>query len=499
MTSAFPLPVPIPASSATATTAAGQQALETFLMGRGLDPEVAARYGLKESNGRIEIPYLRDGIIRNRKFRGLSEKTFSQDGGAQFLWNIDVLSDESLASEPIIITEGEFDALAAIQSGYLRTVSVPNGAPAQRDTASLKYLDEVEEILRKETVIILAVDDDEAGSNLLHDLSIRLGKSRCKWLKYPKGCKDLGDALRLFGVRGVQATIQRASYVSVRGLYAMSELPPVPPRRIFSVGIPGFDKYMRLRLGDFSVVTGTPGHGKTTFVNDILCRILTNYRGLKVAIASFEQSPQSDHRRNLRTWHAGKLEVRMSEEEIAAADAFIDEKFVFIVPDDDDDVTLDWVLERAATAAIRHGVKIVVLDPWNEMDHERPKDMSLTEYTGFAIKQFKKFARKYQVHLMVVAHPAKMHRSKDGKYPIPTLYDISDSAHWYNKPDYGFVVHRDTDGSSSVIIAKSRYQDQLGELGIIDVAFSRETGRFSVVDNAVIAGDDKGRGDGKKW
>ena len=47
----------------------------------------------------------------------------------------------------------------------------------------------------------------------------------------------------------------------------------------------------------------------------------------------------------------------------------------------------------------------------------------------------KKFAKSWQVHLIVVAHPSKINRNKDGSLPVPTLYDISDSAHWYNKPD----------------------------------------------------------------
>jgi twinkle protein len=59
----------------------------------------------------------------------------------------------------------------------------------------------------------------------------------------------------------------------------------------------------------------------------------------------------------------------------------------------------------------------VVIDPWNEMDHTRPPDMTLTEYVGYAIKQFRKLAKKYKVYLIVVAHPSKMLRGQGGKYP----------------------------------------------------------------------------------
>lgn len=471
-----------PSAFSTATTAETADQLDKFLTARRLCPETAQRYGVSASSGRINIGYKRDGEIVKNKYRGIADKSFFQDPGVQFFWNIDVLKDDTLKSEPLIITEGEFDALSAIQSGFPRAISVPNGAPAQKETATLGYLDEVETALKEIPEIILAVDSDEAGENLLHDLSIRLGKGRCKWVKYPKGCKDLNDALKAYGEKGVQESLRRAQWIAVDGLYRMCELPPYAYRRPYNIGIPGID--LNIRMGDFSVVTGIPGHGKTTFVNDMMCRIAAAHK-FKVVVASFEQHPQTDMRRNLRTWHTGKFERNMYDEEKEIADKWIDDTFVFLVPGDDDDVTLEWTLERMAVAAIRHQAKIFIIDPWNEMDHTRPKEMSLTEYTGFAIKQFKKFAKKYNVHVMIVAHPAKMSRGKDGAYPVPTLYDISDSAHWYNKVDVGIVVYRGDDGDM-VRIAKSKYHTEIGKPGDFDVKFSADTGRYMVVDNSVL-------------
>ncbi len=103
--------------------------------------------------------------------------------------------------------------------------------------------------------------------------------------------------------------------------------------------------------------------------------------------------------------------------------------------------------------------------------------MSLTEYVGWAIRQFKKFARKWKVFLIVVAHPAKMVRDKDGKVSMPSLYDISDSAHWFNKPDVGIVVHRDIEGDV-IRVAKSRYHDIIGKPATVKVRFDSYTGRY---------------------
>ena len=471
---------------------------------RGLDPELAAKKGLwtlpaKSAGGddALVIPFHRDGQVVNQKYRtnvnpGDKGKLWQDKGGVQCFWNEDALRDNTLLKMPLVITEGEFDAMSALQCGFLRTVSVPAGAPDQpvpldHDGAKYAFLDMARPWLGVDRApeIILAVDGDEKGSFLLQDLSVRLGRFRCKFVTYPrrpdgsgKRCKDLNEVLMAYGLKGVTETLARAQWLKVDGIFRMSELPPVPPSQMFDIGFTRLRDNLRVRLGDFWVVTGIPSMGKTTWVNDLCCRLASNH-GLGIAFASFEQSPQKDHLRNLRTWHAQRLTHLQMPEETAAADKWIDQCFSFIYPSEDDDVSLEWVLDRCEAAVVQHGVKVVVIDPWNEMDHARAQGESLTEYTGRAIKAFKRFAKKFQVLLIVVAHPAKMQRDKDGLYAVPTLYDISDSAHWYNKADAGIVVHR-FETHSIVRVSKSRYHDEIGKPGEVSATYSPETRRFTI-------------------
>ena len=160
---------------------------------------------------------------------------------------------------------------------------------------------------------------------------------------------------------------------------------------------------------------------------------------------------------------------------VEEADKWIDEHFVFIVPDDDDLANLAWTLDKCAAAVIRHGVRIVVIDPWNELDHDRPHDMSLTEYTGKAIKEFKRLARSLDVHVIVVAHPTKLQANEK-----PGLYSISDSAHWANKPDIGIVLWKPSPESerAELRVVKSRYHDQIGRPGTVWMRYERGNRRF---------------------
>lgn len=504
-TDASPSPSPAAAQNGSATTAgsrAGSAVLTPLgprhieaLEARGLDVELLVKLGVGASNRLpgdcIGIPYFDNGVRVATKYRTLTgEKRFTQDaGGRQILWNIDCLRDETLSGAAVLITEGEMDAFAAIQAGYPRTVSVPGGAPSQAVEGDggkkYQFIEEAEPLLKGCMEIIICADGDGPGANLLHDLTLRLGRHRCKWVKYPVDCKDLNDALRLYGVKGVQKTIQRAQWCKVEGVYRLSELPPIDPPPSHDIGIVSLWEHYRIRRGDFCVVTGLPGHGKSSFVNEVCCRMADKY-GWTTVFGSFEQSPQVDHRRALRSFKGQKREVAMSPEERKEADAWIDRYFAFIVPDEDDDATLDWVLERVAAAIIRYEASIVVIDPWNELDHDRGPDMSLTEYVGYAIKQFKKLARKYRVHLIVVAHPAKMQRAKDGKFPVPGLYDISDSAHWANKPDVGIVVHREDLVSSQdtkIRVVKSRYHQAIGRPGEITGIWNEDVTRYTITDS----------------
>lgn len=460
-----------------------------ILEGRGIEAETLSRLGvqsLEKADGDwVAIPFIAGGQAVNWKYRTISaEKQFAQDKDARkCFWNIDVLLDASLGAEPLIITEGEFDAMIAMQCGFQRVVSVPDGAPAEQigdnpESKKYSYLDDAG-MLDGVREIILATDGDAPGLNLMNDLALRLGRGRCKFVRYPKGCKDLNEAWAKYGDKGVAQTIERAQWCKLDGVYRMSELAPVPERPAFSTGM--IDANYRVRLGDFCVVTGIPSHGKTSFINDIACRVVQNH-GWNVVFASFEQKPQLDHRRNLRTWFNQKWLRDQSHGEIAAADEWIERHFAFIVPSDDDEVTLAWVLERIAASVLRFGAKLVVIDPWNEMDHDRPNGMSLTEYTGFAIKQFKRLAMKYQIHLIVAAHPSKPMKEPGGKVRCPGLYDISDSAHWYNKADIGIVVHRPDERQTMIRIAKSRYHDQIGTPGDVMTVFDPHTNRFNPVE-----------------
>jgi twinkle protein len=463
-----------------ATTAELAEEAAAILEARGLNIELLSKLGWRSSSKvtagevTIEIPYYRNGLEVNTKTRTIKgdKKFFQAKDAVKCFYNEEAITGWQQAGGQLLICEGEMDCAVALQFGYF-AVSVPDGAPATQVEGGVKYsyLDG----FPPTGEVVICADGDAAGANLLHDLGVRLGKHRCKWIKYPKGCKDLNDVLIKYGKKGIDAVFSRAEWLRVDGVYRMGELPPMATPDAKSCEI----LPINIRKGDFSVWTGVPSHGKSTLTNHISF-ILAN-GGWNIGVASFEQSPQTQHKYALRTLICEIQASKAPPDELAHADKWIDARYSLIVPDvdSDEDATLGWLLEKMAASAIRHNVDMFIIDPWNEIEHSFDRrEMSQTDYTGFAIKQLKKFAKRYNVHVAVVAHPAKMHRNKDGEYPIPTLYDIADSAHWANKADLGVIVHR-IENETLVRVQKSRYHRDIGLPDDYKLDFDTETMRYS--------------------
>ena len=455
-----------------------------FAKARNLKVEHIHELGLteyeKDGQTWVEIPFFKEGVKVNAKHRCLDEKKFFQDkDGEKIFYNIDCLYNQKMADDTLYVTEGEIDAITLIQMGYVKTVSVPEGSPNEEmggEGKKYQFLDGMIEILRNQPRIILAVDSDTNGQNLLHDLAKRIGKGKCEYIKYPKGCKDINETLVKYGEKGVIKSIETASYMDCDGVFTCYDLPPQQDLKIYETAHP-ISEHFKFRKGDFSVCTGIPSMGKTTFVNDLVCSTVVNNPELKVCFASFEQNPREDHIPTLIKWHKGKFHQTDSE-----AMNWIYNHFSFVTPSakqlTEDQLTLEWFFEKVKYAVDRMGSDIIILDPWNELEHVPANGESLTEYVGWAIRQLKKFARAFEVHIMVVAHPTKQRKTEDGGFQMPSLYDISDSAHWYNKCDLGLIVHKVGDNSVDIRCAKSRYHNKIGKPGTKRLSFDWQTMSF---------------------
>lgn len=449
-----------------------------------------------ETVGVVAFPFRRKGEIVNVKYR-TADKRFRQEKGAEkVFYNVEAV----VGAKEVIIVEGEIDALSLIEAGLPNVISVPDGAPSQardgeinpEDDAKFSYVWNCREELAAADRIILATDADGPGYALAEELVRRLGPARCWRVEWPNAGdaqrKDANEVLVIDGAQVLRECIAEAKPWPIRSLYgvddyreAVFDLYRAGRSRACSTGWATVDPLMTIREGELSVVTGVPNSGKSEFIDAMMVN-LAAAQGWRFAICSFE-NPVDEHLSKLAEKRLGKPfwpgpRERMSEFALDQALEWASDHFSFIRADDEAP-TLDWVLESAAAAVMRYGIRGLVIDPWNEIEHRRPSNQNETEFVSLALGKIKRFAAARGVHVWLVAHPAKMAR-ENGKIPVPTLYDISGSANFANKADLGVVVHRVAEAmppKTEIHIRKCRFKS-VGRIGSVTLEYEPPTGRY---------------------
>ena len=468
-----------------------------WIEARGLSPELATTLGLTSTSDGghgywLSVPYRRAGETVNHKHRRCREKQHRMDTGAPLSWwNVDCLTDPRVQSPsfPVVITEGEWDAMAAMQAGRPHVLSVPNGAPSEptadgpidaaNDAERFAFLHRDTAATDQVAKFIIATDNDNPGRVLAFELVRRLGAERCMFVSYPEGCKDLNDVLLAHGEGGVASVLSDARDYPVKGLGRIDDYPEAPPVEPIRVRIPELHHMLPVIPGTFAVVTGYAGQGKTSVIMAIVADVIA--QGHNVALASFETTVKPILQTKLRAHLMGCSDNDTARQDTRAADAMLAKQLSIIAqqPNSDDaDMTLDDVLELGRIAVIRDGVKLLIIDPWNEIEHKRRGDESETDYTGRAIRAMKRFARQYQVALWLVAHPRKPVMDR-GSVKAPTLYDIAGSANFANKADFGAVIHRPDRDSNLVDIHVTKVRMGLpGRMGNARLEWNWQRSRY---------------------
>jgi twinkle protein len=432
----------------------------------------------------IVFPFVSNGKVLNEKYRA-AQKRFYQSGGEKVFWNVDVISDPALQAGgyALVITEGEIDALSFIEAGYPYVISVPNGAPPPKegrielpddeaeDTA-FSYIRRSWDALKGVKRIILATDNDEPGRRLQKELAMRLGEARCRIVEYLPECKDANEVLVKYGQEAVLELVAGSQPYPIAGLYKVTDLPSEPAPEALTTGWGRLDEYLMVYTPAFMVVTGKPNEGKSTWTTQLAAQLAINHNW-NISIASFEMMVQPFITDAL-------MSVYREQVPDGDPDQWLIDHFSFIIArsDEDDNYDLDWLLDRAAAAFVRYGIKVLIIDPWNELDHSFGKNETHTDYIGRAIRSIKRFARDHGILVIVVAHPTKGASEKKKACDID-LFDIADSAHFHNKADLGAVIARiENSYQTNVYIKKIRYQPKFGKRGVVPLTFDPYRGTF---------------------
>lgn len=390
---------------------------------------------------------------------------------------------------------GNCDALSIREAGHQSVVSIPCGAVPKvkegkidpTESGKLSFVWGGKALYQAAGRIIIAMDTDAPGTATAEELARRIGKPRCWRILWPDGCKDANDVLVKHGAVELKKLIDNPEPWPIAGVHDAWQYVPTVKEMYRngighgeSTGYSNVDELYTVVRGNLTVITGVPGSGKTTWLNNVMVN-LGKTLDWKFAVYSTELDPEL-HIATLATiynqapFFNGPTQ-RMTEAQLDVAIKWVADHFIFI--GSDDSPNYEDIIDRFEVAVMRMGVVAVVTDPTGYI--RRPDTGQADhEAIGTMLERFRGFGKSHDCAVFVVVHPTKMRAREDGTVPIPRGMDISGSVAWYARADSGLTIHRDPEnrGVSQVISWKARFSHS-GSEGKAELYFDPVTQTYS--------------------
>ena len=375
------------------------------------------------------------------------------------LFNMDNVS----YNKPLIITEGQCDAMALYEAGCTNVVSVPSGAE------DLEWINTCWDWLNSFKWFILFGDSDEPGLKMITSIKDRLGQDKCmipseypQFIKdghdYGRICKDANEILYCYGPETLKEIVDACEADPVDGVLDLGRMPKIDPLKIprIMTKIPGLDKKIGgLAEGGLTVISGRRGNGKSTLIGPIALNAIE--QGYKCCIYSGEL-----------TWYKVRNDMWLQATESKYIGYAIDQrsnKPICQISDDIEDRINKWaegklflfdngftpnkdkvetVLKVFEACIRRYGCKLFIVDNLM-MLVSSAKDKFQAQ--GETIAKLKDFARDYKVHVIVVAHPRKEQEgaavTNDSVSGSSEITDAADNVIFIQRPNIEIVKNRD--------------------------------------------------------
>ena len=347
---------------------------ERKLRKRSLDA-FGVKVGMDERDGKtprlVFFPYTKDGEIVRYKVRLLGQK---------HMWSIGVDNDVDMfgweqalgsGAKKIIITEGEYDAVALHRiletytaSNYTdfipAVVSLPNGS-----SSAVKAITKAYPKLKKFfTDVILAFDQDDAGKEAVESVLKILPDA--KVVELP--CKDANEAV----IKGMGKAVWRAVTFAadkpkntrlVKGS-SLREAAMLRPEMGLSWPYEGLTKLTRgIRRSETYYFGSGVKMGKSELVNDIAKHLMVVH-DLPVLLCKPEEDKAETYRR-LVGKVAGKIfhdpDIEFDEDAFIAGDKLVGDKAIIV--DNYQFVNWDYLKDDIRYAVNNEGVHDVIIDP----------------------------------------------------------------------------------------------------------------------------------------
>lgn len=429
-----------------------------------------------DEHGNLMFPFYRNKVLTYVKYRAPRKytgeavngkkppKSWQYPGCEAILWGMDDVDTR----KPLIITEGEIDAMSIYEAGCHNVVSVPCGCN------NLDWIENCYEWLEQFNEIIIFGDHDEPGREMISMVQKRLGEYRCLTPnEYPiitkkdedgnivegnRSCKDANEILYCYGAAALKKLVEECKPTPIKGIINVADIKFVDPTSIPKIytRIPTLDDYIDgLREGTLTCMTGKRGDGKSTLSGTLALNAIE--QGEKVCVYSGELSDQ-----NFLEWillqatpsqYIGVKKDPKSSKLFPCVDENIerevknwirDKMFLFdnasVLEEKTQDEAVMKVFEFCAK---RYGCKLFVAD--NLMSMLTSADEENKAQAKLAAK-LKAFAVKYRAMVVLVCHPRKTKAGEqignDDVSGSSAITNLADNVLCIKKPDIAILKNR---------------------------------------------------------
>jgi twinkle protein len=460
---------------------------------RRITKTVAEHFGVLceyDSDGNIcsyLYPYYRESELVAYKVRELP-KTFSAIGDFK---GVELFGQNVFPSggKRIVITEGEFDALA-VATAYAEkgtiwpVVSVPNGATAKKTILAQR------DYLRSFDEVIVMYDNDEAGREGLEEAVKIIGYDKAKVVDLGK-YKDPNEVLIGEGGNALLHAIWNARKYTPAGIVSGEEVwkQLEEYNAIESVPYPDClsglnDKLGGMRRGEIALWTSGTGSGKSTILREIVAHLHKTTES-QIGIVALEESPAETARKlsgMMLNRNPAKEEIPLEELRKGFNEILADGRISIL--DHNGSVSNDVISLIEYLCA--SGCEYIFLDHITILVSEGAEGLSGNEAIDKVMNDLRSIVKKWNVWIGLVSHLRKMDSVgksfEDGK--IASLDDIRGSGS-IKQVSYDIIAFaRDVGHEDETIrntidmkVLKSRYTGLTGPCG--SVCYDYDTGRLN--------------------
>lgn len=412
------------------------------------------------------------------KIRAVDDKSKQRlvpKGGS---WGLFGWNTVPTSSEEVVITEGEFDAMAVHQATGMPAISLPNGCQSLPPS--------VLPLLERFKKIYLWMDNDASGQANVEKFASKLGVTRC-YIVRPranptmKAVKDANDALLAGLDLGKMVTSaeriphsQITTFDELRREVYEEILNPLRACGVQSRSLPSLNRLLKgHRMGEVTVLTGPTGCGKTTLLSQLSIDLCG--QGVSTLWGSFEIKNTRLIHKMLNQLAGRSLQGDLNAFE-GAADKFEALPMYFMRFFGSTDV--DEVLDAMEYAVYAYDVQHILLDNIQFMMAGQGRGFDKFERQDAALDKFRKFASQKNVHLTLVIHPRKEQEDQD-----LTLTSVFGTAKATQEADNVLILQR-TRGNSKLDVRKNRFD---GTLGSIPLTFDSDSNCLREVNEEIMS------------